>query len=106
MIRDAGAKPRANKQCLFADDSIAFVSGPKCRSDRRRNWPVEAERLQRNGQLLAEEQFLHYQAGAWRELQPGAEMAGGDEQIGTAWHLTKEGQTIGASRTQPSPAAF
>src|SRR5438876_10790230 len=106
MIRDAGAKPRANKQCLFADDSIAFVSGPKCRSDRRRSWPVEAERFDGNGELLAEQQLLHHQAGAWRELQAGAEMAGSDEQIDTAWHLTKEWQTIGASRPQTRPAAF
>src|SRR5215470_12555649 len=68
--------------------------------------PVQPKRLQRYGRGLVEQQLLHDQARARRQLDAGPEMARGEEEVLDTRYGTKVRKAVGAARPQPRPAAL
>src|SRR5262245_13832218 len=99
LLFPPGNNPRT--RCGIVKSSLCLPSGYASN-----NSTIDTKRLQRHGGRLAEDQLFDQQGCARRELNPGPEMAGSDDRIGTTRHAPNERQAIAAAGTEPGPALF
>src|SRR5262249_33201150 len=104
--RPSGAEKAPFPAAIYPSAFYQTRSNTQRRLDRGGAGPVEPERAQRDGRGLPEEQLLHYQARARRQLDAGPEVPRGEEEVLVTRHGPEVWQAVGAARPQPRPAAL